>query len=137
VHRGPAAWNEILGPGPPALPLEGAMTADVVIVGAGFAGLSAARRLRQLEPRARIVVLEAGRVAEGAAGRNSGFMIDLPHDLASEDYAGRGDDRAMIALNRQAIGFARGGGRGIRHRPELLRPGGQGERRGQRRGGRP
>jgi hypothetical protein len=53
-------------------------------------------------------VLEAGRVAEGAAGRNSGFMIDLPHDLASEDYAGAGDDRAMIALNRHAIGFARG-----------------------------
>jgi glycine/D-amino acid oxidase-like deaminating enzyme len=79
----------------------------VVIVGAGFAGLSAARRLRQLSPRARASVLEAGRVAEGAAGRNSGFMIDLPHDLASEDYAGAGDDRAMIALNRHAIGFAR------------------------------
>ena len=35
-------------------------------------------------------------------------MIDLPHDLASDDYAGSGDDRTMIALNRQAIGFARG-----------------------------
>jgi glycine/D-amino acid oxidase-like deaminating enzyme len=39
------------------------------------------------------VLLEAGRVAEGAAGRNSGFMIDLPHELTSEDYAGAGDDR--------------------------------------------
>jgi glycine/D-amino acid oxidase-like deaminating enzyme len=108
VHRGPAAWNEILGPAPAYPALEGNATADVVIVGAGFAGLSAARRLRQLQPRARVTVLEAGRVAEGAAGRNSGFMIDLPHDLASEDYAGAGDDRAMIALNRHAIGFARG-----------------------------
>ncbi|WP_244743369.1 NAD(P)/FAD-dependent oxidoreductase [Mesorhizobium sp. L-8-10] len=77
------------------------------MVGAGFAGLSAARRLTQLQPGARIVVLEAGRVAEGSAGRNSGFMIDLPHDLASDDYAGSGDDRALIALNRQAIAFAR------------------------------
>ncbi|MGR3761597.1 NAD(P)/FAD-dependent oxidoreductase [Roseobacteraceae bacterium NS-SX3] len=106
VHCGPAAWNAILGPQAPARVLDQDVTADFAVVGAGFAGLSAARRLQQLQPRARIAVLEAGRLAEGAAGRNSGFMIDLPHDLASEDYAGAGDDRAVIALNRQAIGFA-------------------------------
>lgn len=104
---GPAAWNVLLGAAPARPPLEGDATADVVIIGAGFAGLSAARRLTQLDQNLRVVVLEAGRVAEGAAGRNSGFMIDLPHDLQSEDYAGAGDDRAMIALNRHAIGFAR------------------------------
>ena len=107
VQRGPAAWNAILGSQPSARQLERGITADFTIVGAGFAGLSAARRLQQLVPDARIVVLEAGRVAEGAAGRNSGFMIDLPHDLASNDYSGVGDDRVMIALNRQAIAFAR------------------------------
>ena len=106
--QGPAAWNLILGPAPERAPLTGARTADVVIVGAGFAGLSAARRLQQIDPRAAVTVLEAGRIAESSAGRNSGFMIDLPHDLASEDYAGAGDDRAMIALNRQAIAFAFG-----------------------------
>jgi Glycine/D-amino acid oxidases (deaminating) len=106
-EQGVAAWNAILGPRGAHPPLEGASVADFVVVGAGFAGLSAARRLRQLQPSARITVLEAGRVAEGAAGRNSGFMIDLPHELTSEDYAGAGDDRAMIALNRAAIGFAR------------------------------
>lgn len=105
-HLGPAAWNAILGPQPPATPLQGAHTADVVIVGGGFAGLSAARRFLQLQPGARVAVLEAGRLAEGAAGRNSGFMIDLPHDLQAEDYAGEGDDRTMIALNRSAIAFA-------------------------------
>lgn len=107
VQLGPAAWNAILGPQPPARGLEGDTTADFVVVGGGFAGLSAARRLTQLQPGARVVVLEAARIAEGAAGRNSGFMIDLPHDLASEDYAGAGDDRVMIGLNRQAIAFAR------------------------------
>lgn len=106
VLPGPAAWNSILGPAPLRPALEGAHTADVVIIGAGFAGLSAARRVLQLQPQASVVVLEAGRVAEGSAGRNSGFMIDLPHELTSEDYAGAGDDRAMIALNRHAIGFA-------------------------------
>lgn len=107
VHRGPAAWNAILGPQPEPQELDGDLTADFVVVGGGFAGLSAARRLAQLQPNARVVVLDAGRIAEGAAGRNSGFMIDLPHDLASEDYAGAGDDRAVIALNRHAIAFGR------------------------------
>lgn len=107
VQRGPAAWNAILGDQAPATVLDENQNADFVIIGAGFAGLSAARRLLQLQADARIAVIEAGRVAEGAAGRNSGFMIDLPHDLASDDYSGGGDDRKMIALNRQAIGFAR------------------------------
>lgn len=103
---GPAAWNDILGPHPAAQPLITASTADIVIIGAGFAGLSAARRVKQLQPNASVVVLDALRVGEGSAGRNSGFMIDLPHDLASDDYAGAGDDRAMIDLNRHAIAFA-------------------------------
>jgi glycine/D-amino acid oxidase-like deaminating enzyme len=108
-HGGMAAWDEILGPRQPARVLEEHITADFTVVGAGFAGLSAARRLAQLNPGARIVVLDAGRVGEGAAGRNSGFMIDLPHELTSEDYAGanEGSDRDLITLNRQAIDFAR------------------------------
>lgn len=108
VHRGPAAWSAIL-PGQPApVVLDQDLVADFVLVGGGFAGLSAARRLRQLNPGAKVVVLEAGRLAEGASGRNSGFMIDLPHDVQSDDYSGGANDRAQIALNRSAQGFARG-----------------------------
>lgn len=106
-QTGPAAWNAILKQRMSFARLEADITADFVVVGAGFAGLSAARRLTQLQPEASVVVLEAGEIAEGAAGRNSGFMIDLPHELTSADYAGSGDDRAQIALNRQAIDFAR------------------------------
>jgi len=105
-HRGPAAWNVILGPQPTPLRADHDQTADFVIIGAGFAGLAAARRLGQLAPDATIIVLDAGRVAEGAAGRNSGFMIDLPHELTSSDYAGAGDDKTIIALNRHAQNFA-------------------------------
>ena len=88
--------------------LDNDQTADVTIVGGGFAGLSAARRLHQIDPSLKVVLLEAGRFAEGSAGRNSGFMIDLPHDLSSDNYAGAGieADRAAIALNRRAIAFA-------------------------------
>ncbi|MEO0865127.1 MAG: FAD-binding oxidoreductase, partial [Pseudomonadota bacterium] len=107
VHRGPAAWAEILGNDRQYPELTGETTADVAIVGAGFAGIAAARRVNQLDPTARVTLLEAGRIAEGGTGRNSGFMIDLPHDLSSDDYAGAGDDRQLTALNRHAIGFAR------------------------------
>ncbi len=107
VQRGVAAWSALLPGQPVPVALDGDRTADFAVVGGGFAGLSAAERLRQLNPGAKVVVLEAGRLAEGASGRNSGFMIDLPHELQSDDYSGGGDDRAMIALNRRAIGFAR------------------------------
>ena len=91
---GPAAWNRILADQPAPQTLTASTTADVVVVGAGFAGLSAARRLTQIDPSLNVIVLDACRIAESSAGRNSGFMIDLPHELNSDDYAGAGDDRA-------------------------------------------
>lgn len=104
---GPAAWNAILPEPPPIRPLEGDAEAEWLVIGAGLAGLAAARRLSQLRPADRIVILDATRVGEGPAGRNSGFMIDLPHDLASDDYAGAlEDDRRQIRVNRSAIDFA-------------------------------
>lgn len=108
VHNGPAAWSEILGPALLRAPLAGEVGCDVAIVGAGFAGLSAARHLRQIVSNAKLVIVDAGRVAEGGAGRNSGFMIDLPHELTSHDYAGgnAGRDRELTRLNRHAIDFA-------------------------------
>jgi len=107
VDPGPAGWNELLPAPPPARALAGHVEADFLVIGGGFAGLAAARRLTQVAPGARIVALEARRVGQGPAGRNSGFMIDLPHDLASEDYGGAvGADIAQTRQNRAAIGFA-------------------------------
>ncbi len=107
VDTGVTGWNAILPEQNAALELEGHHKCDVLIIGAGFAGLSAARRLLQLNPKARIIVLDATRVAHGPAGRNSGFMIDLPHDLSSSDYATTHEnDLKQIAMNRQAISFA-------------------------------
>ena len=105
---GPAAWNALLPTQHFYPELEGAQTADVLIIGAGFAGLTAARRLAVQAPELNVVVLEARHLAEGPAGRNSGFMVDLPHDLSSEDYAGQAEaDKLQIRQNRLAIQFAR------------------------------
>ena len=104
---GPAGWNTILPQAEAPEPLEAHVTADWLVIGAGFAGLAAARRLSQIDPGGRIALLEARRVADGPAGRNTGFMIDLPHDLQSDDYGGGDAERAQIAANRAAIAFAR------------------------------
>ena len=104
---GPAAWNAILPPAPTYPALEGDQACDVLIIGAGFAGLTAARRLAVQASELKVVVLEARALAEGPAGRNSGFMVDLPHDLSSADYAGQAQaDRLQITQNRVAINFA-------------------------------
>ena len=58
-------------------PLSGAIRCDVVIVGAGLAGLSAALELR--ERGLDVVVLEAREIGWGASGRNGGQAI---HGLA-------------------------------------------------------
>ena len=107
-NPGPAAWNSILPSDSGHPELNSHKKTDWLIIGAGFAGLSAARRLQLRRPFDRITVLEAKCLAEGPAGRNSGFMIDLPHDLASKDYGGRiQEDRKKIEQNRLAINFAR------------------------------
>ncbi len=106
---GPAAWNKLLPPATARAMLDAHLTADWLIIGAGFAGLSAARRLAQLHKSDRIVLLEASQIAEGPAGRNSGFMIDVPHDLTASDYASVPESdkgQGEIRLNRAGIHFA-------------------------------
>jgi glycine/D-amino acid oxidase-like deaminating enzyme len=60
--------------------LRGEQTADWLILGGGFTGLSAARELAGKRPDERIVLIEAKRLAQGATARNSGFNVgyDLP-----------------------------------------------------------
>ena len=95
-------WYNILEEHPPARVWKGEGAADWVVVGGGFAGLAAARRLGELRPDDRVVLLEAGRIGENASGRNSGFIIDLPHALSREQPD---HDRRQIRINRQAIAW--------------------------------
>jgi len=49
------------------------LAVEYAVIGAGYTGLAAARRLHELDPHGRIAVLEATTVGEGASARNSGF----------------------------------------------------------------
>jgi glycine/D-amino acid oxidase-like deaminating enzyme len=76
-------WSAILPPRRPHASLRQQLDADWLIIGAGYAGLAAARRLAHNRPDDRIVVLEAGEAGDNASGRNSGFAIDVPHNVGS------------------------------------------------------
>ncbi len=47
-----------------------------LIIGAGYTGLSAARKLGQLFPNQKILLVDAQLAGEGASGRNSGYLVD-------------------------------------------------------------
>ena len=47
-----------------------------LIIGAGYTGLSAARKLGQLYPNQKIIIVDSQLAGEGASGRNSGYLVD-------------------------------------------------------------
>ncbi|MBD8598977.1 NAD(P)/FAD-dependent oxidoreductase [Pseudomonas sp. CFBP 8772] len=108
VDTGVSGWEAISTRSAPVRMLDGSVSADWLVIGAGFAGMSAARRLSQLRPNDSIVVVDAHEIAKGPAGRNSGFMIDVPHSLSSGEYSVAGESATAleIAQNRFAISFA-------------------------------
>ncbi len=80
-------WYAILPPPAPARRLTGDEVADWVVVGGGVTGLAAARRLGELLPDKRIVLIEEFRIGYGSSGRNAGFIIDTPHLTEQFDHA--------------------------------------------------
>lgn len=95
-------WYKLLDEASAPRPLKQRIQADWLVIGAGFTGLAAARRLGELKPNDHVVLLEALRPGLGASGRNTGFVIDLPHkrDLEGDDSVRK---QAILDLNRAAI----------------------------------
>jgi glycine/D-amino acid oxidase-like deaminating enzyme len=66
-------WAATAAPAPPTQPLSASAKADVLVVGAGYAGLSTALHLA--EQGVDVVVLEAREIGFGGSGRNGGQVI--------------------------------------------------------------
>ena len=75
---------------------------EYVVIGGGFTGLSAARRLAELNPQASIALFDSLKIGQGAAGRNSGFMLDVPTYITAEDFDLE-RDRKLVEINRFGI----------------------------------
>ncbi|HEX8298217.1 MAG TPA: FAD-binding oxidoreductase [Rubricoccaceae bacterium] len=88
-------------------PLE-TTVCDVAVVGGGIAGTSAAYALKTLAPHLRVVLLDAGRLAGGASGRNAGFLMLGTHaDYASAvDAYGRDVARRVWAFTAENLELA-------------------------------
>lgn len=101
-------WLQLLPPLPVPRRAQGEIKADYAIIGAGFTGLAAARRLAELRPDASIALLDAGRVGNNAAGRCSGFAIDQAHNIRAKNFSdGLEAERQQITINRIGQDFLR------------------------------
>jgi glycine/D-amino acid oxidase-like deaminating enzyme len=56
--------------------LSSNLDSEWLIIGAGYTGLSAARKLGQLYPNQKIILVDAQLAGEGASSRNSGYLVD-------------------------------------------------------------
>jgi len=94
IHLGRPWWLDEAPPVEPEAALEGDVEADVAIVGGGYTGLWTALSVRELDPSARVVVLEAALCGEGPSGRNGGFLHGYWPSLLRARRA-FGDDGAL------------------------------------------
>ena len=76
VNDNRCSWINDLNPRTNIQTLLSDLSCEWLIVGAGYTGLSAARKLGQLYPNQKILLVDAQLAGEGASSRNSGYLVD-------------------------------------------------------------
>ena len=72
-------WVDLIPSRKPQAKLTTNLEAKWLVIGAGFTGLSCARRLAELNSNDQIVLLDAREIGQNASGRNSGFAVAYSH----------------------------------------------------------
>ena len=70
------SWVKDLIPRTNIKTLQSNEDCEWLVIGAGYTGLSAARKLGQLYPNQKIILVDAQLAGEGASSRNSGYLVD-------------------------------------------------------------
>jgi len=70
------SWINDLVPRTKIQILQSNENCEWLVIGAGYTGLSAARKLGQLYPNKKIILVDAQLAGEGASSRNSGYLVD-------------------------------------------------------------
>ena len=70
------SWVKDLTPRINIKTLQSNEDCEWLIIGAGYTGLSAARKLGQLHSNQKIILIDAQLAGEGASSRNSGYLVD-------------------------------------------------------------
>jgi len=76
VNDNNCSWVNDLKPRNNIKTLSLDLNCEWLVVGAGYTGLSAARKLGQLYPNKKILLVDAQLAGEGASSRNSGYLVD-------------------------------------------------------------
>ncbi|TIS75569.1 MAG: FAD-binding oxidoreductase [Mesorhizobium sp.] len=97
ISPGRSWYEDTAGPRPEYKALDGDRTCDVVIVGGGFTGLSAAAHLAKAGSN--VVLIEAHRFGDGASGRNGGQLGTGQRAWAEELEAEYGFSRAKALFD--------------------------------------
>ena len=76
VNDNRCSWINDLNPRSNIRSLNSDKNCEWLIIGAGYTGLSAVRKLSELHPNQKIIIVDAQLAGEGASGRNSGYLVD-------------------------------------------------------------
>ena len=76
INDNNCSWINDLSPRNSIQSLSKNLDSEWLIIGAGYTGLSAARKLGELYSNQKILIVDAQLAGEGASSRNSGYLVD-------------------------------------------------------------
>lgn len=88
---------------PPRLAPPAQRHHDAIVVGAGYVGLAAARRIAELRPDHSVLLFDADAIGEGSSGRNAGFAVSVPFNAGLSEAPLSPAERLQLDLYERGL----------------------------------